>query len=73
MEAIPVSRLEQRHHVSPRSDKTQTVDLGGSDVYYTSISCIVYIRSWLSARSSVDTIEHVADKVSHLASPGCKI
>ena len=50
-----VSRLEQRQHVSPRSDNTQTVDLRGSDQDDTIISCIVYFRSWLSVRLSVAT------------------
>ena len=45
----------QRQHVSTRSDNTQTVDLGGSDQDDTIISCIVYFRSWLSARLSVAT------------------
>ena len=34
---------------------TQTVDLGGSDLDDTIISCIVYFRSWLSVRLSVAT------------------
>ena len=42
-------------HVSPRSNDTQTVDLGGSDQDDTIISCIIYFRSWLSARLSVAT------------------
>ena len=50
-----VSRLEQRQHVSPRWDNTQIVDLGGSDQDDTIMSCIVYFRSWLSARLSVAT------------------
>ena len=51
-----VSRLEQRQHVSPRSDNTQTVDLGGSDLDHIIISCIVYFRrSWLSVRLSMAT------------------
>ena len=35
--------------------RQHTVDLGGSDLHDTIISCIVYFRSWLSARLSVAT------------------
>ena len=50
-----VSRLEHRQHVSPRSDNMHTVDLEGSDQDDTTISCMVYFRSWLSARLSMAT------------------
>ena len=49
-----VSRLEQRLHVFPRSN-AQRVDLEGSDLDDTIISCIVFFRSWLSAPLSVAT------------------
>ena len=51
----PCFAPEQRQHVSPRSDNTQTVDLGGSDQDDSIISRIAYFRSWLSTRLSVAT------------------
>ena len=69
----PCFALEQRQHVSPRSDNTQTVDLGGSYVDDTIMSCVVYFRSWLSARPQWPRREHAADMVSHLTGPGCLI
>ena len=39
--------------LSTTRQHTQTVDLGGSDLDDTGMSCIVYLRSLLSARLSV--------------------
>ena len=56
--------------VSPRSDNTRAVDVGGSDLDYTVISYMVYFRSRLSSRLSVAT---KGDMVSHLTGLGCFI
>ena len=68
--ATRVSCLENRRHVSPRSDCIQTVGLRGSGLdiimHGTRESGLVRASQWLR-------IEHAADAGSQLAGPGCLI